>query len=346
MIFPNTQQSFSYPVLVADIGGTNARFALVEHASAPTQVCGKTATANHVDISSAIREVVLPKTAVKPRTAIIAVAGPVTGDVIPLTNAKWVIEPKKMIAELGLEQVTVLNDFEAQALALPSYDGDDVEQIGRGAIRQNAAKFVLGPGTGLGAASMICACGTWVPVPGEGGHVEIGPVASEDFEIWPHIETAGGRIGAEQILSGTGLPCLARAVSAWMKMERDFETPASITRAVDDNDPVAVKTLEVFSRALGRLAGDFALTVLARGGVYLTGGITPRITRFLTDGNFRSAFEAKAPHETLMAKIPTFIVRHPEPAIEGLASFARTPDKFALERLDREWVAEKAPVTT
>lgn len=346
MIFPPPSQTLSYPVLVADIGGTNARFALVDSASAPTQTCGKTATAKHDDISSAIREVVLPKTDVKPRTAIIAVAGPVTGNAIPLTNAKWVIEPKKMIADLDLEQVIVLNDFEAQALALPGYSGEDVEQIGGGVIRQNAAKFVLGPGTGLGAASMICACGTWVPVPGEGGHVEIGPVTSDDFEIWPHIEKLGGRIGAEQILSGTGLPCLARAVSTWMKAERNFETPASITLAAGDNDPVAVKTLEAFSRALGRLAGDFALTVLARGGVYLTGGITPRITRFLTDGNFRSAFESKAPHEALMKKIPTFIVRHPEPAIEGLASFARTPDKFALERLDREWVAKKMPVTT
>jgi len=337
MNFSTRTKSFAYPVLVADIGGTNARFSLVDHASAPTRMCGKTATAGHPDISSAIREVVLSGAEPKPRTAIIAVAGPVTGDRIPLTNAAWVIEPLKMIADLDLDEVIVLNDFEAQALALPGYRGEDIEQIGSGQIRSESAKFVLGPGTGLGAAAMIFAADTWVPVPGEGGHVELGPVTPEDIALWPHIERVRGRLGAEQILSGSGLPRLARGVAAHLKTERSFETAADITRAADDNDPVAVRSLEVFARALGRVAGDFALTILARGGVYLTGGVTPRITRFLTDGGFRAAFEAKAPHEGLMAKIPTFIVRHPDPALEGLASFARTPEAFAVDMKGRQW---------
>jgi glucokinase len=342
MSISSNPKSFAYPVLVADIGGTNARFALVDNADASTRMCGKTATADHPDISSAIREVVLSATEPKPRTAIIAVAGPVTGDRIPLTNAAWVIEPLKMIADLGLEEVIVLNDFEAQALALPGYSGNDVEQVGGGAIRGESAKFVLGPGTGLGAAAMIYASNTWIPVPGEGGHVELGPVTAEDVAIWPHIELVGGRLGAEQILSGTGLPRLARGVAAHMAAERSFRNAADITTAADGNDPVAVKTLEVFARALGRVAGDFALTVLARGGVYLTGGVTSRITRFLTDGGFRAAFEAKAPHEGLMAKIPTFIVRHPDPALEGLASYARAPEAFAVDMQGRHWPAINA----
>ncbi|WP_269583889.1 ROK family protein [Roseibium sp. Sym1] len=342
MSFPKRSKSFAYPVLVADIGGTNARFALVDNADAPTRMCGKTATAGHSDISSAVREVVLTSQDPKPRTAIIAVAGPVTGDRIPLTNAAWVIEPLKMIADLGLDEVIVLNDFEAQALALPGYRGEDIEQAGSGAVRGESAKFVLGPGTGLGAAAMIYASDTWIPVPGEGGHVELGPVTPEDIALWPHIERVGGRLGAEQILSGSGLPRLARGVASFMNTERRFETAASITMAAEDNDPVAVKTLQVFARGLGRVAGDFALTVLARGGVYLTGGVTPRITRFLTDGGFREAFEAKAPHEALMAKIPTFIVRHPDPALEGLASFARTPDAFAVDMQGRQWTTNPA----
>jgi len=343
MSLPGTPKSFAYPVLVADIGGTNARFALVDRADAPTRPCGKTATAAHPGISSAIRETVFPETDVKPKTAIIAVAGPVTGNTIPLTNAAWVIEPLEMIGGLGLEEVIVLNDFEAQALALPGYGGADVEQIGSGSVREASAKFVLGPGTGLGAAAMIHAAQTWIPVPGEGGHVELGPVSEEDYGIWPHIERLGGRLGAEQLLSGTGLPRLAHGVATWMRLERSFETPASITEGADDNDPVAVKTLEVATRALGRVAGDFALSVLARGGVYLTGGITPRIARFLTDGGFRAAFEAKAPHEGLMAKIPTFIVRHPEPALEGLASYARTPAAFAVDLYGRQWSPASGP---
>jgi len=339
-----SQPPFSYPVLVADIGGTNARFAMVESETAPTRMCGKTATADHADISSAIRQTVLPNTSENPRTAIIAVAGPVTGDTIPLTNAAWVIEPLRMISDLGVDRVIVLNDFEAQALALPGYRGADIEQVGKGEARPNATKFVLGPGTGLGAASMIYAADTWVPVPGEGGHVELGPVTPEDFEIWPFITKRNGRIGAEEVLSGTGLPRLARAVSTWMDMTRDFTTPAMITKAAEENDPVALKTLQVFARALGRVAGDFALTTLARGGVYLTGGITPRIPQFLTDGNFRAAFEAKSPHEQLMHKIPTFIVRHPDPALEGLAAYARQPEQFAVDRRGREWIVNPATI--
>lgn len=341
----SSQTSFAYPVLVADIGGTNARFAVVDHTSAPTRLCGKTATSDHPDICGAIRQQVLPQTQVPPRTAIIAVAGPVTGDAIPLTNAEWVIEPLKMIADLGLERVVVLNDFEAQALALPGYRGNDIEQIGSGKPREASAKFVLGPGTGLGAAAMIHAAGAWVPVPGEGGHVELGPVTDEDMKIWPHIERVGGRLGAEQILSGTGLPRLARGVAAWMGSDRPFETASDVTRAAEDNDTVAVKTMEVFARAFGRVSGDFALTVLARGGVYLTGGVTAKITRFLTDGSFRAAFEAKAPHEGLMAEIPTFIVRHPDPALEGLASFARQPSSFVVDMNGRQWARATEAVT-
>ncbi len=338
-----TVTPFPYPILVADIGGTNARFALVESPTSPTKNCGRTATAEHRDISSAITGTVLPQTAAKPKTAIVAVAGPVTGDQIPLTNAAWVIEPLRMIADLGLETVVIVNDFEAQALALPALQGPDVEQIGSGTVRPDASKFVLGPGTGLGAGAMIRAANLWIPVPGEGGHVELGPVSDDDTEVWAHLERVGGRVGAEQVLSGSGLPRLAHAVTAAMKADREFTTAADVTRAAESNDPVALRTLAVFARALGRVAGDHALTILARGGVYLTGGVTPRIDRFLTDGAFRAAFEAKAPHEALMRTIPTFIVRHPEPALLGLASYARRPQEFAIEIKTRCWRAPGAP---
>lgn len=329
--------SFAFPVLVADIGGTNARFALVRGPESGTIQSASTATADHPDIVAAIRKSLADSGLEAPKTAIIAVAGPVTGDQIPLTNADWVIEPRKMIEELGLLEVLVINDFEAQALALPGLAGSDIEQIGGGTVREASAKFVLGPGTGLGAAALIHAANTWIPVPGEGGHVEIGPVSPEEFRIWSHIEQVGGRLGAEQILSGTGMPRLARAVSAAMNLDRSFANAAEITKAAEAGDPAGVTTLQVFARALGRIAGDFALTLLTRGGVYLTGGVTSRIAGFLTDGAFRAAFEAKAPHDRLMASIPTFLIRHPNPALEGLAAYARRPDQFAVDTTGRSW---------
>lgn len=335
----NTTRAFAFPILVADIGGTNARFAKVDHPSAPTEFLTSTATSDHSGIISAIDTVQAEHPGQRAQTAIIAVAGPVTGDRIPLTNADWVIEPLKMISELGLREVVVVNDFEAQALALPGFEGTDVRQFGGGDLRPNATKFVLGPGTGLGAGALIHAADTWIPLPGEGGHVELGPVSEEDYLIWPHIERLGGRIGAEQVLSGTGLPRLSRAVAAFMELDRAFASGSDVTRAAADGDPVAVKTVDVFARGLGRVAGDFALSLLARGGVYLTGGVTRHVSDVLTSGAFRSAFEAKAPHEGLLRSIPTFIVEHPNPALEGLAAFARAPSRFAVDMTGRRWTA-------
>jgi len=331
------EDRFAFPVLVADIGGTNARFAVITGPQDVSLTPTTTPTADHPDIQTAIRATVLAGGAPAPRSAVLAVAGPVTGDRIPLTNAAWVIEPAALMAALGLEQVVVLNDFEAQALALPGLKGTDLEQIGGGVPRPDTTKFVLGPGTGLGAAALVYGAGKWIPLPGEGGHVEIGPVSEEDRAIWPHIDRLGGRIGAEQILSGSGLPRLARAVAKSTGGKTHFETAADVTQAAVAEDPVAIKTLNTFAKALGRVAGDFAMTVLARGGVYLTGGVTPRIDRFLTNGDFRAAFEAKAPHEALLKSIPTYLVRHPNPALEGLASYAREPHRFAVDLAGRSW---------
>ena len=326
-----------YPILVADIGGTNARFATVSSPHSETIIHEATNTEDHQNIDSAILKSLGQPASRQMQTAIIAIAAPVTGNRIPLTNASWVIEPLKLIDNLGLKKIIIVNDFEAQALALPGLKDQHLEQIGNGISKPNATKFILGPGTGLGAASLIYAAGSWVPVPGEGGHVELGPVTAEDFEIFKNIERVGGRLGAEHILSGTGLPRLASGVSKTLNINRIYHSAAEITRAATEDDEAAVKALQVFARALGRVAGDFALTLLARGGIYLTGGVTPRIADFLKDGAFRAAFEAKAPHENLMRSIPTFIVRHPNPALEGLAAFARTPEKFTVSLNGRCW---------
>lgn len=330
-------RALRFPVLVADIGGTNARFALVADAHAGAQGFGSVATRAYPGLAEAATATVFDHTSRLPRTAVIAVAGPVTGDRIPLTNADWVIEPLKLIADLGVDTVIVLNDFEAQALALPSLDDSVLESIGAGVVHEFGAKIVIGPGTGLGAAAMIHAADTWVPIPGEGGHVELGPVSDDDYRVWPHIERLDGRIGAEQVISGNGLLRLARAVAAADGADRNYAGPEEVTLAADQGDTVAQHTMEIFVRALGRVAGDFALIFLARGGVFLAGGIAPKIDRHLKTGAFREAFEAKAPHEALLKTIPTWLVRHPNPALEGLAAFARTPSLFAVELKGRRW---------
>ncbi|AXS39207.1 ROK family protein [Breoghania sp. L-A4] len=337
------QAAWRYPVLIADIGGTNARFALLVDAHAALPEAVVVTTEQYAGLGEALSDAVLARTSLRPRTAIIAMAGPITGDRIHLTNAPWIIEPRALIEALGLETVILLNDFEAQALALPGFGEDDLQQIGGGGVVPHAAKVVIGPGTGLGAGALIHAADRWIPVPGEGGHVELGPLTDEEYALWPHIERNGtgknARIGAEQILSGHGMVRLARACAALKGVPQPFASPRDIVEAAEKGDPLATQTLEHFSMALGRIAGDMALIFMALGGVYLAGGIPPRIARALDSGAFRQAFEAKAPHEAIMADIATFIVHHPQAALDGLASFARTPSRFAVDLIDRMWRA-------
>lgn len=329
-----------FPVLVADIGGTNARFALVRDAHAPTEAQVAVPTAAHPGLAEAVQSALLDHSDLLPRTAVIAAAAPVTGERIALTNADWVIEPRRLISALALDQVVMLNDFEAQALALPGLRDAALEQIGPGSACARGAMVVLGPGTGLGVAAMVHAQGMWVPVPGEGGHVELGPANALDYQVWPHIERIEGRISAERILSGSGLLRLARAVMQASGRERIFVEPSDVTAAADAGDEVGGATLDIFVRALGRVAGDFALTFLARGGVFLGGGIPARISSHLGRPAFRQSFEDKAPHSGLLCTIPTFLIRHQTPALEGLAAFARTPRLYAVETAGRSWQAE------
>jgi glucokinase len=330
-------ESIAFPVLVADIGGTNARFAVLADSQAALTVFPTVQAADFVDPVAAIRSLDLPAKGLAPKTAIMAVAGPVTSDRVQMTNSHWVIEPKRMLAELGMEKVILINDFEAQALALPAYTADDLESLGGGAPRAAAPMVVLGPGTGLGVAGMIHAGGRWTPVPGEGGHVAMGPETDEEFLIWPHIEGVGEHIEAEHLVSGRGVLNVARAVAAADGVACPYDTPATVTAAASAGEPLADRALTIFAGLLGRLAGDMALTFLARGGVFITGGVSLHVAGHLAGGAFRRAFENKAPHHGLVAAMPTWLVRHPQPAMLGLSAFARAPETYAVDLSGRRW---------
>jgi glucokinase len=327
-----------FPLVVGDIGGTNARFALLaDETSAPSAVVS-VATADHRDVESAIAATLLAKSATTPRAAIIDMAGPIVGDEVVLTNAKWTVRPRAIMRALGVHDVILLNDFEALALSLPALGPGDLAPLGDGAEPGPGAKVVLGPGTGLGVGALVQAGGLWAPVPGEGGHVEFGPAEPDEFAIWPHIRPEHNRIEAESLLSGPGLLRLYRAVVASEGGAPVFPTPAAITdAALAGSDAAAVRTLSLYCRFLGRLAGDMALTFMARGGVYIGGGIPPRILPFLRQPEFRRAFEAKAPHDRVMRTIPTFVITRENPALLGLAAFAGAPESFGVTLTGRRW---------
>lgn len=327
-----------FPVLIADIGGTNARFAILADAQSEPQHFPTVATADFASLDEAIARTVLAYAPHSPAAAILAVAAPIVGEEIALTNCHWVVRPKRMMEVLGLAQILLVNDFEAQALAAVALGPEHLEKIGGGEAQDGSARVVLGPGTGLGVAGLIQSGKVWIPVPGEGGHVDIGPRSARDFAVFPHIAKIGGRISAEQILCGPGLVNLYRAVCAADGIAPQFTTPAQITNAaLDKSDPMAMETVDLFITCLGRLAGDLALVFMSRGGVFLTGGIAQKILPALRNGHFRAAFEDKAPHSATLKAMPVYVMTHKLAALAGLAAYARTPSRFGIETTGRQW---------
>jgi len=250
--------AFPFPVLLGDVGGTNARFAVITGVDEPILRFPDVGTSDYPLFSDAMLAAA-KGIGVRPRSAAVALAGPVTGDEIALTNAPWVVEPRKTIRRLDLELMIVLNDFEAQSLALPILTADDLTPIGTPPLRE-ATKAVIGPGTGLGAAALVRADGAWVPVPGEGGHVDLGPITERDFALWPHIEQQHDRVSAETLISGGGMVRLYRALCATDGVTPHLSTPAAITAAgLAASNPLAEETLALFAVYLGRVAGDLAM---------------------------------------------------------------------------------------
>ena len=284
-----------FPALIGDVGGTNARFALIADAAAPTRRFPDRRTADFPTIDDAIASVLADETA-KPRSAVIALAGPITGDRVELTNCPWIVEPKRLITRFGLDDVILLNDFEAQSLSLPGLGLADLDVIGGGTADADATRLVVGPGTGLGAGALLHARGLWIPIPGEGGHIDLGPVSERDMAIWPHLERVEGRVSAEALLSGPGLVRLYRGIAAAEGVSPRFATPAEVREAgLAGSDAIAAETLVLFATYLGRFAGDLALVFIPRGGVYLAGGIPGRIAPVIKGRRFPRSLRRQGP---------------------------------------------------
>jgi glucokinase len=325
------------PALIGDIGGTNARFALIDGAGPGMMRFADEHTGNYASIGDAI-DLVLGKADRAPRSALLALAGPIAGDAVQLTNSGWNVVPKELIARFGLAEVILLNDFEALSLSLADIGPGDVDKIGGGGVAPERARIVLGPGTGLGAGALIHASGTWIPIPGEGGHIDLGPVTPRDMAIWPHIEWSAGRLSAEALLCGPGLVRLYRAIAATNGTAARLATPADVAAAgLAGSDAGAAEAVHLFATYLGRFASNLALVFVALGGVYLAGGISGRIAPALKTGAFREAFVDKYPHRGLLERMSTGIITKADAALAGIAAFARNPSRFGVELAGRRW---------
>jgi glucokinase len=331
-------QALKFPILIGDIGGTNARFAILVDAFADPKTFPVAQTADYATLDDAIQACVLDKTSLQPKSAVLAVAGPIDGNEIDLTNCPWVVRPRAMLETLGLSEIIVLNDFEAQALAVSSLPETSRRKIGGGTPHEGASRVVVGPGTGLGVAGLVRARKMWIPVAGEGGHIDLGPRSERDRAIWPHLKTIEGRVSAEQILCGRGLVNLYEAICRADGIEPIRVDPAEITEAaMAPGDAQSAEAVQLFATYLGRVAGDLALIFMARGGVYVAGGIFQRLLPIVKPETLRQAFEDKAPHSALLHDVPLYVITEPLAALTGLATFARSPRFFGIETTGRRW---------
>ncbi len=317
------------PWLVADIGGTNARFGLVTAPAGMPERVHTLACADHPDLPSAVTAYLAGAAAPRPVAGCVALAGPVSGDRVRLTNGPWEFSVPETRRRLELEALALVNDFAALSLSLPRLSGSDLRAVGGPALDPGLPMAVLGPGTGLGVAGLVPAGDRWVPVSGEGGHVDLPVVDDREIEVMRLLRRRHGTVSAENVLSGTGLERLhgaLREVGGLAAGPAESIRPAQpvnaaeiCTAAVAGTDQSCVDTLSMFCALLGGFAGNVALTLGARGGVFLGGGVLPRIADFLDTSDFRRRFEAKPEMAAYVEAIATTLVITPTPALRGAA---------------------------
>ena len=310
--------------LLADIGGTNIRLAWQAAPGGPLQDTRVLPTAQFGTLDAALahylRELALPT----PREAAFGIANPVTGDAIRMTNHSWSFSQRALREAFGFARLVVINDFSALALALPLLTPDLLHPVGGGEAVPGAAIALLGPGTGLGVSGLVFAPGsdTGVPLSGEGGHVTLAAQTQREFDVLALLRQRYGHVSAERAVCGAGLVDLYHAVRTLEgHAGGEVTSPAQVTGlALEDRDALALQALELFCGFLGGVAGDLALTLGARGGVYIGGGIVPRLGAWFAQSPFRARFEAKGRFAPYLAAIPCWVIdSSATPALHGAA---------------------------
>lgn len=309
--------------LLADIGGTNVRFALGAGNGNFSDLESRRVT-DFADFEQAA-EAYLDGRDSRPLDGAFAVAGPVRAGQAELTNHPWRISAAGAARALGLKAAILVNDFAAIAMAVPHLGPDDVERLGGGEREPRAPIVVLGPGSGLGVSFLIPTGDRWVPVAGEGGHAGIAPIDENDDDLVSRLRDKYGRASLERALSGPGLLNLYQAAAGPEPSLGATPTPAQVAQAAGAGDQGAGAAAKTFSSMLGAAAGDLALTVGAHGGVYIAGGVVPKLGAAFDRVGFRAAFEDKGRFSADVGRVPTFLIVHPAPGILGLARKAAEP---------------------
>jgi glucokinase len=309
--------------LIADIGGTNARFGLVDKNGLRDLVylecrkfSGPSEAADHY-----LKK--LPKQE-KPVVGIFTVAGPVMDDLINFTNLSWTFRASGVKKDLGLQELEVMNDFKAAALAIPDINPALLQKIGGEDPIPEMPKGVIGPGTGLGVATLHWDGDRYLAQPGEGGHVTMPAVNDREFNIFRQLLVKYHHISAERVCSGKGLENLYNAIKVLdRKYESpDYSAPEISQRAIKGECEICKEALDLMLAFLGRVSGNLALTLNARGGIYIAGGIPTKLGDYFFKSRFLQEFQAKGRMHDLMTKMPVYLIKHDAVGLLGLEQHA------------------------
>lgn len=314
--------------LVADIGGTNIRIGIArpngEVSSIEVYQCREFAT-----LAAAIRFYWQENHLSGNKfNACLAIACPVDNDLVTMTNHHWSFSKKALQEELGLNKLIVINDYTAIAHSIPVLSDEQRYQIGHGEIEAGRPISICGPGTGLGVANLIPIADNWHVIGGEGGHVDFAPVDEQESKILEHLLSKYQHVSYEQLLSGLGIEQIYQAICAIKQVKPEALAAHEISAKALQNDcDLCEQALLQFCKTLGSFAGNLALTMSSFGGVYIAGGIAPRMIEFIEKSEFRSRFEAKGRLSGFNHKVPTFVITEAQPGILGASAYLRQHNK-------------------
>lgn len=307
--------------LLADIGGTNARFA-IERPGGRIEAITTLACAGYASFADAAGAYLARHARGQVRHAAIAIANPVDGDFVKMTNHHWQFSIAETRAALGLDTLLVVNDFAALAMAIPGLGAADVMVAGPDLARGDGVVGLLGAGTGLGMAGLIPSADGWAVLQSEGGHVAFSPSDEREQAILEFCWSRFSHVSAERLISGPGLVLIYEALAARRKLPVPAAlAPADIVeRGMAGNNPLCTEVLECFCGMLGTAAANLAVTLCARGGIYIGGGIVPRLGTWFAGSPFRQRFESKGRFSGFTARIPTLVITAPYPALSGASA--------------------------
>ncbi|MGC3980413.1 MAG: glucokinase [Steroidobacteraceae bacterium] len=315
------------PNIVADIGGTNARFAICESGTYEIHDEQQLRCGDFSNIDSAIRiylELVGERRPLG--EAAIAIAAPVMGDEIALTNNHWRFSATAMRKSLGLKRLIVVNDFTALAMAIGHLPSRDLVQVGGEAQTSTAPIALVGAGTGLGVSGLIHAGDQWIPLQGEGGHVSIAPGDAREAAVLMTLWRRFKHVSAERVLSGTGLVNLYTALCELDDVPiLPYRAEHVTEHGVSGSCAQCKEALSMFCGLLGSVAGNLVLTLGATQAVYVGGGIVPRLGQYFLESPFRSRFEDKGRYVDYLKPVPAYVIHSPYPAFIGLSRSFVTP---------------------